>query len=490
MGHVAVAPPPTKSVGLGGRWAVRHRYVTILLVTLTATLPASMNLDWASLNAGGKVLLGPDWVHVYARQPTLQAGPPSLLLVRLCDVLSGGHGLLVVHLAMAGILPLGLWIVEEAMHEDHRYWSTQPVRIDEGIGRPMLWCWLVMLSAWSLLPSVGVETKAGALLLAGAIGPVWARLRADSVHRIPVTPSAASAIRTLEIGLLVAPAWALLAGGSAHLDDGVTLLSALVAMSFVQRGHWVGAAVAVGAAIAFKPWGVAALPLLFALPRGRRAIAIAVASAVPALAWAGFIIGDPHTLSAAGQHFGVMATSPLALFHGHADVPSWWRTFQLSMIVLIGALAVRRRGWPAGLAAAMCTRLLFDPATFSYYSATVIVAIAIFELVMGYRPVRTGIAMAILWALPFAAGWCDGPLWRAVVLVTLVAATTSNPRVARSVRGAAMQVVRGSPLNRSTQIAYLPMTQPSETTGTDHDGRALRGSEHARENTEAVAHAR
>lgn len=95
------------------------------------------------------------------------------------------------------------------------------------------------------------------------------------------------------------------------------------------------------------------------------------------------------------------------------------------MIVLVGTLAALGRGWPAALAAAMCARLLFDPATFDYYSAPVILALAVYELAMGYRNIRTGVGVVFLWLVPHAVPWRDGPLCRATILTTLIVVTTA-----------------------------------------------------------------
>ena len=204
-------------------------------------------------------------------------------------------------------------------------------------------------------------------------------------------------------GCLTAFTWAKL-GGYGHLDDAITLTCAVVAIHQVRAGKPLSAAVALGIAVACKPWGVIFFPLTLATrPRDLRAPL--VAGGVAAAAWLPFIIGAPDSLKALRPTVNVAPDSVLALFGVTTDsMPDWMRVAQL-LACLTAAAAVVLRGRPESvIAAAIAVRIATDPATWSYYTPGLVIGVLVWDL-LGRRgfPWVTLIAVLALaptWLVP------------------------------------------------------------------------------------------
>jgi hypothetical protein len=204
-------------------------------------------------------------------------------------------------------------------------------------------------------------------------------------------------------GCLTAFTWAKL-GGYGHLDDALTLTGAVVALYQVRAGRPLGAAIAIGIAIACKPWGVIFLPLTLASrPLDRRAPVLA--AAIAAIAWMPFIIGAPDSLKALRPTVNVAPDSVLALLGvTNASMPGWMRVAQLLGCVA-AATAVVWRGRPESvIAAAVAVRIATDPATWSYYTPGLVIGVLVWDLLdrraFPWLTLITVLALAPTWLVP------------------------------------------------------------------------------------------
>jgi hypothetical protein len=209
--------------------------------------------------------------------------------------------------------------------------------------------------------------------------------------------------------LLFVPLWAELAIHYTHLDDALVLGIAAAAVWAVRAGQhrWLGPLL--GAAIAAKPWAAVFLPLIWASPSQNRSRALVWALALPTVAWLPFVVADPATVWSTSQFTIVNAvdSSLRALGVSSARTPGWDRPAQLVLGLVAGAAAIRRGRWVAVLLAGIAVRLLLDPGTYSYYTAGVMVAALLLDVVLttGRLPVASVIGFVGL----FASEWLGLP---------------------------------------------------------------------------------
>jgi len=204
-------------------------------------------------------------------------------------------------------------------------------------------------------------------------------------------------------GCITAFTWAKL-GGYGHLDDAITLTCAIVAFCEVRAGRplWVG--LAVGIAVAAKPWGVIFLPLTLA-SRRRDWRAPLLSGAVASLAWLPFIIGAPDSLKALRPTVNVASDSVLALFGvTNESMPDWLRVAQLlACITVAGVLAWHHRP-ESIIAAAIAVRVATDPATWSYYAPGLVIAVLLWDLLDRRRfpwlTLATAVGVGPTWLIP------------------------------------------------------------------------------------------
>ena len=313
--------------------------------------------DWQLLSSAGQALFGGEGLHVYAADPRVQAGPPTLLLVRAVMLLPPG-------------LALGL--------------------------------------VWLMLALVG-----------------WYLFRLaeqEGARRLGLPDAAASpsyALTSVALGLPLMTMWGMLAGACPHPEDGLTILAATAAVMSIQRGRATRAGLLVGVAMALKPWGVAALPMLFPLEQRRRALAIAVA--IPAVCWLPFLLYDPDTLRATGHAFPLNETSPLRAFGLSGElVPSWLRSIQLLTVLAVAVVVTVRGNWRQAFAAGCATRLLLDPGTYDYYIAGLLMVVAVTERSAGQRGWRTLWLGVGLLLVPLFVGGVAMATIRAAVLGVVI----------------------------------------------------------------------
>jgi hypothetical protein len=319
---------------LGRILAVRHPILLAWILLLTYLGGGSG--DWSLLSNAAHALFGSAGLHVFADNPTLQAGPPSLVVVRGLD-LTGRHviGLVQVLLAIDGWLLL--WLAERA----------------------------------------GVK-------VAGLSS-------ATDDTRLCAT--------TLLLGLLVLEVWSQLSGGFLHVDDALALTATALAVRFVLEDRWLPAALAAGSAGAFKPWAIVAIVLVAGLD-GHRVRSLLVAVAVPVLCWAPFLIGVPGTLHAASPPLPVSKFAIVHLFGVSGLTPSWLRAAELAVALALAAACAARGNWLGAAAVGITARLLLDPLTLDYYTAGAVMALAGWEIATRQTPWRTVSVWAGLWVAP------------------------------------------------------------------------------------------
>ncbi|MEP7048343.1 MAG: hypothetical protein ABI949_16750 [Ilumatobacteraceae bacterium] len=235
-------------------------------------------------------------------------------------------------------------------------------------------------------------------------------------------------------GCLLAFTWAKL-GGYGHLDDALTLTGAVVALYEVRAGRPLTAAVAIGIAVACKPWGIIFWPLTLATrPRDLRAPV--VAGAVAAVAWLPFIVGAPDSLKALRPTVDLAGDSVLSLLGlTDASLPDWLRVGQLIACMGVALILVLRDRPESAIAAAIAMRIAVDPATWSYYTPGLVVGVLIWDLLDGRRfpwiTLVAVVALAPTWLVPSDAA--RGALRLAITLAVLVWAFGRTPTPATPV---------------------------------------------------------
>lgn len=233
---------------------------------------------------------------------------------------------------------------------------------------------LLLASVFGHTPRDGFVLAA---IITAALGLVCVRMF-EAVTR-PAAPRVDFDLLVLAGGCLTAFTWAKL-GGYGHLDDALTLTGAAVAFCAVRTRRPLLAGLAIGLAIAAKPWGVIFLPLTLA-SRERDWRAPMVAGGVAAAAWLPFVIGAPDSLKALRPTVNVAPDSVLALLGVTNDsMPDWLRVAQLlACVAVAGALAMRHRP-ESIIAAAIAVRVATDPATWSYYTPGLVVGVLLWDL--------------------------------------------------------------------------------------------------------------
>jgi hypothetical protein len=220
-------------------------------------------------------------------------------------------------------------------------------------------------------------------------------------------------------GLIMAPAWVLLAVDYAHLDDLLVMVLAVVAMLLLVKDRPMWAAAVVGLAVATKPWAIVFAPLL--LRSGWRPAVrwTAVAAGVAAAWWLPFLT-DPDTV---GKLWGFRL--PVTLGSGLASLgldpgvpmPGWVRPAQLLGGALLAVVAVRRGHWTGALLVGLATRVALDPNPMLYYGIGPVLGALIWDLTRTKAgvPWTTGLATA---AFSLAPAFSDRHVVGGVTLVT------------------------------------------------------------------------
>lgn len=299
-------------------------------IVLQLDLYGNSGYSWHFFLDGGALLIGqhpdgmvaPGGLHLYANYPQLQFGPLTLLVtVALRPFADGG------------------WLIIT---------------------------WLMTLCGLGVLYLVEVIVRT-------------VRPAVDREH------TRATMVTVLVGGASFVLSWELLAVHFGHLDDVLALsLITVAALAVVYRAP-VTAGVCIGLAADAKPWALVCAALLLIFPGGLRWRAILVALGVIVVAWAPFVLADPHTLSAAKFGIANVPASALRALGVHTPTtPSWDRIAQFAIGCLLGGVAVYRRRWEAVIALGIGARLLLDPSVYTYYTAGLALGVLLWDLT-GYR---------------------------------------------------------------------------------------------------------
>ena len=267
------------------------------------------------------------------------------------------------------------------------------------------------LVATRALSPFGHSGLSGAIVLMWALGPLTLFLLERAARAIRGGPDTLVAFTTLVGGLLFLPAWFRAAGPVAHIDD-------VLAMAFLVFAAWAVAVrrpslagLAVGLAVAAKPWGIIALPLCLAFPPRLVARSLGIAVGTILVAWLPFVLADRNTTGAGAYAQANDAASALRALGVHSlDTPGWVRPAQVLLAIALGVLAVWIGRWPAVLPVALAMRIALDPAVFTYYAPTLVLGGIACDLLVSRRSV---------------------PLWTLVTYVGVVAVPQTVPAAIR-----------------------------------------------------------
>lgn len=241
-------------------------------------------------------------------------------------------------------------------------------------------------------------------VLLAACGLVMVALAERIMHTArPGLPPRTARAAVLGGGAVFLVAWMELAAAFAHLDDGLALLLALLAVRSAQRGYPLLAGACLGLAADAKPWGLVFLPVLLLVPPSSWWRAACGAAVMLAAAWLPFFLADSGTMAAARYRITNLPDSGLrALGVTSRSTPPWDRSAQVLAGCLLGAAAILRRRWPAVLLLAGGARIALDPAAHSYYTPDLVAGALLWDL-LGWRvpvPVLTAVTFAALNVTP------------------------------------------------------------------------------------------
>jgi len=209
-------------------------------------------------------------------------------------------------------------------------------------------------------------------------------------------------------GLMLVPAWVIVAVDFTHLDDVLVLVLGTLAMLLVAKERPLWAAIAVGLAVATKPWAIVIAPVLLRSGWRPAARPVALAAGVAVAWWLPFL-SDPHTL---GRLWGFRL--PVSLGSGLTALgldpavvmPGWVRPAQLLGGVLLGVVAARRGHWTGVLLVGLANRVALDPNPMFYYGVGPVLGALVWDLTRTKTgiPWTTGFTMAAFSLTPFAGG--------------------------------------------------------------------------------------
>jgi hypothetical protein len=236
-------------------------------------------------------------------------------------------------------------------------------------------------------PDQGLVTAQIALTAVGLV-----LVHAIAVIAAEVRPSLAARpgrLRCTELvgGAVFLIAWVELSVAYTHLDDGLALALAVLAVRSLVTGQPGLAGVCLGLAADAKPWALVFLPVLLVAAGRARWRAVGCALAAVAAAWLPFVLADPGTVAAAHYTITNLPASGLrALGVTDPRTPPWDRPAQLVIGWVLGAIAVWRRRWAAVILLGVGARIALDPAVHGYYTAGVMVGALLWDMLGTRRP--------------------------------------------------------------------------------------------------------
>jgi hypothetical protein len=299
-----------------------------------AVLAPGGGIAWHFFVTGSRLLFGGSYgshdpaaggLHLYANYPSLQIGPLSFTVAELLRVGSPGQGLVAAQLVISGM---------------------------------------------------GLCTLAAIRQIVGITSPELAHQR-----RTQWTFLAGGAAFMI--------AWEELAVYYGHLDDGLALLAAVLALRAAVTGRPALAGLAIGLAADAKPWALGLLPILLVCGSMRGWLTAGTAAMVTfAAAWLPFLLADPGTLAAFHYKIANLPDSGLRVVGvTSAGTPPWARPAQVLVGCALGTLAIWRGRWPAVFLVGVGARIALDPAVHGYYTAGVLAGALIWDMTGSRRPV-------------------------------------------------------------------------------------------------------
>jgi hypothetical protein len=243
------------------------------------------------------------------------------------------------------------------------------------------------------LTYLGDAAQPVALSLMTAAGPLCLAWIA------PLVPGRQRHLRVFLAAIVLVPAWTVLSVRFGHLDDVIALVLAVGALRAVAANRAALAGLALGAAVAAKPWALGFIPVLLVLDK-QRLVAAGTALAGVIAAWAPFMIANPATVAALRPPVGVAPSSGLHALGYRGDlIPAWDRVGQFVLAPVAALVPVLRGRWPGVFLVAVAVRLAMDPKDNPYYIGGAALAAVIFDLLATRRtiPWATLVTVLLLW---------------------------------------------------------------------------------------------
>ena len=210
----------------------------------------------------------------------------------------------------------------------------------------------------------------------------------------------------LGLGGLIALAWWRTFAFQGHLDDAATIALAVTAVAAVERRRPVTAAVALGVALAVKPWALFLLPMLMRPTDTwrRRVLLPCLSVAIGTVTWAPFLLASSGTVGGVRPSVWVAPDSVYRLFSGASEtMPTVLRLAQLGACLVAVAWVTLRGHVSCALLLGISVRLLLDGGTWSYYTAGLIVGALLWDVLESEYPLP--------WASIAASALLPKPSW-------------------------------------------------------------------------------
>lgn len=210
----------------------------------------------------------------------------------------------------------------------------------------------------------------------------------------------------LGLGGLIALAWWRTFAFQGHLDDAATIALAVMAVAALERRRPVTAAVALGVALAVKPWALFLLPMLMRPSDTwrRRVLLPCLSLAIGVVTWAPFLFASSDTVGGVKPSVWVAPDSVYRLYTGASStMPTVLRLAQLGACLVAVAWVTLRGHVSCALLVGVSVRLLLDGGTWSYYTAGFVVGALLWDVLESDYPLP--------WATIAASALLPKPTW-------------------------------------------------------------------------------
>lgn len=245
-------------------------------------------------------------------------------------------------------------------------------------------------------------------------------------------------------GLVLVLEWRSLATWG-HLDDALVLVIVMTSLVALERRRPGVAVLLLGLALAIKPWVVMFVPLTLATEGAwwRRLSGPATSVAVGSLFWLPFVVTSPDTLDGIRPSVEVARDSIVHLVarDGLTSVPAALRMAQLLLGVAVVTWTVVRGRLSCALLAGIAVRLLFEAATWPYYTAALVLGALVWDVLESRAVLPWATITAAV--LVFPPWWFDAPDVRASMRLVaclgaleLVRRTVTRPGLSSAEGGA------------------------------------------------------